>query len=178
MQPVIYRRTLAELQSEKNRLWFSSSCWTTFSLLSLPGLLWATGSPLTLLFVIGSFLAAISIVGFIRYARHGKPADNFLRLDDAGVTQGILGKAHHWPWSELSGLSDFEPRGSGKSRFLPGCRHIPIAKRDETGWRRLLPRWGREPTIIVEEYGAPLDEIAAKLNDYRAEALAAAPGGN
>lgn len=84
-----------------------------------------------------------------------------LRLDGKGLTLGGLLRQRRWFWYDLS---EFEPDKGQLSR--PAIYFF---------FRRQGPRAGVESGQIGDSYDAPLAEIAAKLNDYREQALA---GGN
>jgi hypothetical protein len=108
----------------------------------------------------------------IRCVRHSAKAENFLRLDADGLEHGRRGKVSQWSWSELA---DFKVRNMLNFRFLTGLPHIPVTRAGETAWPRLLYRWGREPTAILDDYDHAIEEIAATLNQYRERALAGGP---
>jgi len=97
-----------------------------------------------------------------------------LRLDEAGLTYTYARRdfrsCRHWSWSELSAFERDDVAGP-RIRFRLPKLDPEQARRDP---------WVREVTpegavVVVQDiYDAPLDEIAARLNDYRARA--AAPG--
>lgn len=117
----------------------------------------------------GSWFLAVAVVVTIAIAvgrmRRGSPGDNFLQLDDDGVTYVSWGRARAWRWADLPA---FEIRGSGKFRFLLlRDRHIVLGGHAEA-WARFHLR-----PVLRDDYDAPLDEIAATLNAYRERARAA-----
>lgn len=100
-----------------------------------------------------------------------------LRLDEAGLTYLRWGTSswsenRHWSWSELSAF-ERDDSGAPRIRF-----HLPNldpeqARRDP--WVQEVTPAGS--TVVVHDiYDTPLDDIIAKLNAYREQALAAAPG--
>jgi len=106
------------------------------------------------------------------------PKRNFLRLDRDGLTYVNEGKSRHWPWPELSAFKFKACQANGETRILQGA--MDDQERADTPWR---PRQGAYAAALSEQgdvcviqdiYDTPLDEITAKLNDYRART--AAPG--
>ncbi len=119
--------------------------------------------------VVGIFLGPLSVA----------PKRNFLRLDRNGLTYVNQGKSRKWTWPELSAFK-FKPRQA--SGITPMLGALDAHERADAPWR---PRQGAYAAALSEQgdvcviqdiYDTPLDEIATKLNDYRA--LTAAPGGN
>ena len=107
------------------------------------------------------------------------PARNFMALDDAGLRYVRTGVALRWPWCDLPAFSvTVHPYGARVVELRP-----PAAR----GLRSRLALWavwladgrfaaGHRVIRLSDIYDAPLDQITAKLNDYRARALADAPG--
>jgi hypothetical protein len=138
----------------------------------------ASGTPATWLQFWIAIFALTGAVGATAMAVVTLLFGRSLRLDDAGLTytrrptSGRGSENRHWSWSELSA---FEHDDTG----VPGIRFC-LPKLDPEQARR--DPWVQQVTpegalIVVHDiYDAPLDEIAAKLNDYRDRALAAAPG--
>ena len=60
--------------------------------------------------------------------------------------------------------------------FLDQHPHARIDLENEGAIMRFLRSW-REPRMIVDAYDTSLEEIAAKLNEYRDRALAASGAG-
>ncbi len=91
----------------------------------------------------------------------------YLRLDDEGMTYGNLFGANRWPWRDLSAFA--LRRQSGANAY------VTFALPGKTGWTVNQCPWERTakgPKAMIEDiYDAPLDEIAAKLNEYRDRAL-------
>jgi len=158
----VYRITGYKLYTKKNEPLF----WLL--ILVVLGGLWfpeMSSIDLSILAVIVAILVSIAIA--VRRIRRGSPADNFLRLDDDGVTHVSWGRVLNWRWSDLPA---FEIRGSEKFWSAPPrYRRIVIGKRAEA-WRRFRLR-----PALRDDYDAPLDEIAATLNAYRERALATEP---
>lgn len=107
------------------------------------------------------------IIAFLHYRGPG-PDYYFLLLDQSGLTYTRHGKSRHWPWSVLP---CFKMVGRyNQIHFL-----LP---EDDTDPKRRDP-WIHEVTpdgpvvAILDWYDTPLDEIAAKLNEYRVRARAA-----
>lgn len=106
------------------------------------------------------------------------PKDNFLRLDDIGLTHRSHGVSRTWPWRELSEIT---LHGGGPIWPKVFGRFVTARIPDDGARPRLLQRlcrlWFRRPTLVIADlYLAPLEEIAAKLEEYRTRALAGAPG--
>ena len=90
----------------------------------------------------------------------------FLRLDDEGLTYGNLYGAKHWPWRDLSAFA---------LRGRPGKNaHVTFAVPGKPGWT--VNQLGAK-AMIEDIYDTPLEDIAAKLNEYRDRALAASGAG-
>ncbi len=131
-----------------------------------PSLTWLPAAQ-AVLAVAAVLLVPVLIVGQIRLAA---PERNFLRIDETGLTFARFGKSRTWVWPELS---PFERDHSfARIKFLLPDLEPERARRD---------RWVHEVTpkgamvVVRDIYDAPLDEITAKLNDYRDRALADAP---
>lgn len=101
-------------------------------------------------------LEAIAVTSHPRVA-----ARVFLRLDGKGLTLGGLFRRRRWFWYDLSAFELDKRRLSGPAVYFffrgPGP-HAAVASGQ-----------------ISDSYDRPLAEIAAKLNDYREQALANAP---
>jgi len=92
------------------------------------------------------------------------PADNFLRLDDGGLTYVQRGRVRNWRWSELSEITR---RWRRIVVAVPDDNRIGLLAR----WRARLTGAGPRLTIW-DDYVLPIDRLAAKLR----EQLAAASG--
>lgn len=121
--------------------------------------LWLTVSDLVMLLACVIFIA-LSL-------RPGGARREFLRLDDEGLTYGNLFGAHRWPWHDLSAFA--------LRRQSAANTYVTFALPGKTGWTVNQCPWERTtrgPKVMIEDlYDTPLDEIAAKLNDYRERAL-------
>jgi len=106
------------------------------------------------------------------------PARNFMALDDAGLRYVRTGVALRWPWCDL-------PVFSVTVHPYDGARVVEFRPPAARGLRCRLALWagwlaggrfaaGHRVIRLSDIYDRPLEEIAAKLNDYRA--LAATPG--
>ena len=89
------------------------------------------------------------------------PKDNFLRLEQEELIYRWGGKSLSWPWRELSAFALDQKK-----------RRIAFTPSRSTAWR---PGWASmrdetkpgQPGWIIDVYDAPIDEIAAKLNEHR-----------
>ncbi len=126
---------------------------------------------------------AIFVVLFIRMivgeyfpltaSRVPAPADNFLALDDDGLTVTRHGRTTTWSWRETS---PFRARAAGPIGRALGCGVIVATVPDDSRlsrfWRlagRLLFR--RPALVIADTYLGRPEDIAATLNEYRDRAL-------
>ena len=103
------------------------------------------------------------LLGLFATLRPGGLRREYLKLDDQGLTYGTIFKAHRWSWSDVSA-------------FVLGHRHneVPIvtfALPGKPGW---TVNQLDEKAMIEDVYDTPLDKIAARLNEYRSQALARA----
>jgi len=114
----------------------------------------------------GTLVAAMMVIRTLFFGRS-------LRLDEAGLTYVRWGTSawsenRHWSWSELSAF-ERDDSGAPRIRFYLPNLDPKQARRDP---------WVREVTpegalvVVRDIYDSPLDEIIAKLNDYRALAAA------
>jgi hypothetical protein len=119
-------------------------------------------------FLVSLFIAclAVSIVNAVHHFRGEDTKRYRLKLDDEGLTYAREGRERRWPWRALS---RFKPaRHSSLIVFIPS---------DEDEFRapglmiNLLLGHPCPIEMIKDIFDAPLDEIAAKLNDYRERAL-------
>ena len=82
----------------------------------------------------------------------------YLRLDRDGLTQSGRFRTRRWPWRDLPAFTHEANQSPPNIAFhLPGQDPDSLRKGE-----------------ILDEYEAPLDEIAARLNEYRERALNAA----
>lgn len=121
-----------------------------------------------------SAVACVTVA--LRVFRHGSADHNFLLLDDDGVTHMSWGHRRQWSWRELP---SFQMTKSG----IFGHKFIKLALPGAMDWRTrfgLRPgvrrSSGKRVVLIANVYGAPLDEIAARLNECRDAALSAGSG--
>ena len=98
------------------------------------------------------------------------PRYNFVHLDDAGLAYTRLGKSHRWRWSETG---EIRP----KKQWLDLVA-IEFDSPSEVAWHFRVPPWsisrpasGPKTVMLPDVFEAPLDDIAAKLNEYRNRAL-------
>ena len=116
----------------------------------------------------------VAVVGVVLHPR--TRAKRFLQLDDEGLTyaRGLLGGRRRWRWHDLSAFN-LEGR--------PSYRFISFVMLGKVRWFTSLSPWvqGISPegpkTIIEDIYDTPLDEIVAKLNEYRERAHGARASG-
>jgi len=102
------------------------------------------------------------------------PRSNFLVLYEDGLTLQRGFRGRFWPWQDLSACQ-IQPV---KTFWLYGHRSdVLMFDAPGSDWRSRLLRWyfrlpSRPPAVVIENiYDVPVDEIAAKLNDYRRRAL-------
>lgn len=118
-----------------------------------------------------SAMAVFSGVLFaaIQWAR--SPARSYLTLDDAGLTYVFLNLRHQWPWHDLDSASILKrPFG------MKAARLIVSGKFDWKARLRALPVNGlvsadRLAVMLPDFYGTPIEDIVAKLTEYRDRAL-------
>ena len=111
--------------------------------------------------IAGSLLVAVA--GY----RIAGPGNNYLLLDQSGLSYVRRGKSRHWPWSVLPQFKTV--LRYRQIKFVLPEGEIEPKRRDP--WVHEVTPDG--PVVAIRDiYDAPLDEIAAKLNDYRARALA------
>ncbi len=117
--------------------------------------------------IAGSLLIAVE--GY----RIAGPGKNYLLLDQSGLSYMRRGKSRHWPWSMLPGF-----------KTVLRYRQIQFVLPEGEIEPKRRGRWIHEvtpdgPVVAIQDiYDAPLDEIAAKLNEYRDRALGAASATN
>lgn len=115
-------------------------------------------------FVVG-VVASIAIV--VECYRLFGPGNNYLLLDQSGFSYMRRGKSRHWPWSVLPGFKTV--LSYRQVRFL-----LPEGKSEPHrlgGWIHEVTPDG--PVAAIHDiYDTPLEEIAARLNEYRDRALA------
>lgn len=119
-------------------------------------------------------LAIPAVLGFAAIS-FGKPApaDNFLALDDDGLTIARSGRKTSWAWGEMS---PFRAHGTGRvGRALQRgfiVAEAPDDARLSRLWRLVSRLLFRRPTLLItDKYLAPAKDIAATLNAYRDRAL-------
>lgn len=145
------------------------------------GLSWSATGLDNLMAVIDVAMAAVmaalvvmSVVFPVMAARAAAPDRNFLRLDERGLTYMRAGESRFWPWPEVS---DFEREDFAQAipriRFvLPGSDSSKAAPHDP--WVHEMTPSG--PMVVISDiYDRPLEEISARLNEYRGQALGARP---
>lgn len=96
-----------------------------------------------------------------------------LTLNQGDLSYACRANRFNWSWQDLS---PFEVRAAKPFRSWSGVSHVRIGLRSEGAIRRFMRSW-REPRMILDAYGTPLEEIAATMNEYRDKALrASVPG--
>lgn len=98
-------------------------------------------------------------LGLFATLRPGGLNREYLKLQDEGLTYGNIFRAHRWPWTALSAFA--------MSRRENNELIITFAIPGKPGW--LLNQLDGK-AMIEDVYDAPLEEIAARLNAYRARA--------
>lgn len=108
---------------------------------------------------------------FILFAR--SPDRSYLTLDDAGLTYVFLNMRHEWPWRDLESASVLNrPFG------IKAARLIVSGKFDWKARLRALQANGlasadRLAVMLPDFYGTPVEDIVAKLTEYRDQAVGA-----
>ncbi|MDH3595502.1 MAG: hypothetical protein OEU09_18055 [Rhodospirillales bacterium] len=169
MQPITYR---VDRKAERR----TAILWAVMSLLSLLFLsaavagvveddTWIRNWSLVSLFIA---ILAISAVNAVHHFR-GEDAKRYrLQLDDEGLTYTREGRERRWPWRALSRFKC--ARHSALIVFIPPDEDEFRA----TGLMITLMLGHPSPIETIKNiYDAPLDEIAAALNEHRDRA----PGG-
>ena len=87
----------------------------------------------------------------------GAPDQNFLRLDSEQLTYAHLGRRYCWVWTELSDVE----------LIRRGARFSALHGRGGASGHERLHR-------LEDVYTRPLDEIVARLNEFRRRALCGA----
>ena len=110
------------------------------------------------------FVPVLVIDGYRRNA----PERNFLQLDRDSLTYVRGGKSRHWPWSVLPAFKTI--LSYRQVRFVLPEGDAKPKRRDP--WIHEVTPDG--PVVAIRDiYDAPLEEIAARLNEYRDHALGA-----
>lgn len=180
MTPIKYLKNPSRIAYQRNLFLLLGICFGFSTLLRLPDL-WSGVSaepwaytPLQIFDT--TVFACGSVWGFwmaILWFRHGTPSENFICLDDQGVTYSEVGTLHHWPWRELSAFELRRPTGSGDGAQKKGTIVFKFFGGPKSS---RLERWFRSTKLGAirwssKNFDAPIDEIAEKLNDYRDRAL-------
>ncbi len=112
---------------------------------------WSLASPALILAMLICLISTIKPGGMHR---------EYLRLDDVGLTYGNLFGAHHWPWRDIStfALHGKTGRNVRVTFAVPGKLARSVNQTDTR-------------VLIEDIYDTPLTDIAAKLNDFRDQAL-------
>lgn len=111
-------------------------------------------------FLAGLVLVTVSIIAAIVLSCRLPATKNQLSIHRHGLAITRRGRPHRWPWRDLSAFA--LSRKSGKEVI------VTFALPDKPGWT--VNQWG--PKAMIEDiYDAPLEEIAARLNEYRARAV-------
>lgn len=105
-----------------------------------------------------------------RIFRLARPKHNMLKLEHEGFTYKFGGESLFWPWRELSTFT-FEGE-CARITFTPAR-----GKAWRPGWIRMKSKPGQLGAIL-DSYDAPLQDILAKLNAHRSQALEVGPGSN
>ena len=119
--------------------------------------------PHTLGLIVTTVLVLGILLQIARILRMARPKHNMLRLDPEGLTYVFGGESLSWPWRELSAFAFEEERA--RITFIP-----KRGKAWRPGWFQMKTRPGQAGAIF-DCYDAPLQDIAAKLNELRANAL-------
>ncbi len=122
---------------------------------------WTAGDYLIVDYLTGALWVLVLLIENLLHVHPRMIARVYLRLDRDGLTQSSRFWTRRWPWRDLPAFTRFthETKQSSPSIafHLPGQDPDSLRKGD-----------------ILDQYEAPLEEIAATLNDYRERALRAA----
>lgn len=155
MQPIVYLKDSAKARRDA-RLWAGGSLlFAAAALVVLAALL--RRSELSELWSAALACLAVAVLAVLAaraQLRRGVPEQNFLRLDPEGLTYAHLGRRYCWAWTELSDVELARRR----ARFSAPHR------RGGEGERERLHR-------LEDVYARPLDEVVARLNEFRRRAL-------
>ncbi len=142
------------------------------STLTLDVVVWARGVELGSGATLSSWMILAGMIVMIpvsqwNWQRARFSRDCELRLDDTSLTYACGERSFRWPWKDLE---SFKLHQATPFRSLTGIHHVRIALEDEGPASRFLRMW-REPGMVLDAFDTPLEDIAAKLNDYRDRAL-------
>lgn len=155
MQPIVYLKDPVKARRDA-RLWAGGSL--LFSIAALVVLaallrrfdlseLWSAGLACLAVAVMAAVAARAQL-------RRGAPEQNYLRLDPERLTYAHLGHRHSWAWTELSTVE-----------LTRRCARFSAAH--TRGGEN--PR--ERPHRLEDVYSRPLDEVVARLNEFRRQAL-------
>lgn len=119
--------------------------------------------------VSGLLIGFACLLGVAMALKPGGTGREFLALDDEGLTYGNLFGRNRWAWRDLSAFALRRPSEK--------VAYVTFGLPEKPGWT--VNRCYSELTAVGEKamiediYDRPLDEIAAKLNEYRDRALGA-----
>lgn len=119
--------------------------------------------------------AIAGVVAGIRTFRYGSADHNHISLDDEGLVYAVWGHRRKWSWQELPTFK--RPKRSLLDRLFLGQPPIRFAVPDAADWKARLGLRSTEKVssgklimLIGDIYESPLEEIAARLTEYRNQA--------
>ncbi len=119
--------------------------------------------------------AIAGVVAGIRTFRYGSADHNHISLDDKGLIYTVWGHRRKWSWQELPTFKRTERSLLG--RLFLGQPPIRFAVADAADWKARLGLRSTEKVssgklilLIGDIYESPLEEIAARLSEYRNQA--------
>lgn len=164
MEPTTYRFKRWKTRSARMAMMFASLAllqivvlWTSLRATGADGMA-AFEQALPFSLVCPILLLAM-LLGLFATLRPGGLRREFLKLDDQGLTYGNIFRAHHWSWAELSSFS----MGRRQNKE-------PIITFAVPGKPGLLLSHLDDKAMIEDVYDTPLEDIAARLNEYRKRA--------
>ncbi len=175
MQPITYRKKFIVSPRDPVLVGFGflfvAALWAAMPLLFplLSG--WIKGAPRdygSVKTVYAMILALLHVSLAVYIFRLGSPKRNFLLLDQEGLTYTRERRSHRWPWRGLSAF-DIDEAQRGRHRIEFSFPDTGVLSREVPGYSRTTKAGA--VVAIEDAYGTPLDEIAAKLNEYRERAL-------
>ncbi len=115
--------------------------------------------------------AAASGTLFVMSLVWKSPARNFLLLDDVGLTTAFMGRRRRWPWRALESVEVEQTGMALKTAKLTVLG--TFGWKDRLALLRLnaLASSSRATIRLPDFYEAPIEEVAARINEYRAAAL-------
>jgi hypothetical protein len=141
--------------------------------LEVPGTEWIKSHGAEGIALFWLYLAAAAASGgaFVLILVWKSPTRNFVLLDDVGLTTAFMGMRRRWPWRALES-AEVEQTG------MP-LKTVKLTVSGTFGWMdRLallfvngLASSSRVTIRLPDFYEVPIEEVAARINEYRSAAL-------